>query len=165
MTYAELQVTSNFTFLRGASHPEELVAQAHGLGLAGLALTDRNSLAGVVRAHVEAKRLGLRLVVGCRLDLRCGTSLLCWPTDRDAYGRLSSLLTLGKLRAPKGKCDLTLDDVLAHEAGQVFALIPPEEASPDDAALAGLLGRLAERWGIRGDIHLALRRRYRGDDA
>ena len=67
--YAELQITSNFSFLRGASHPEELVVQAQALGLAGLALTDRNSLAGIVRAHQQAKETGLRFLVGCRLDL------------------------------------------------------------------------------------------------
>ena len=83
--YAELQITSNFGFLRGASHPEELVVQAQALGLAGLALTDRNSLAGIVRAHQQAKELGLRFLVGCRLDLVDGTSLLCWPTDQPAY--------------------------------------------------------------------------------
>src|SRR4051812_41820311 len=118
--YAELQITSNFSFLRGASHPEELVARAHELGLAGIAVTDRNSFAGLVRAHEEAKRRGIRLVVGCRLDLVDGSSLLCWPTDRQAYARLSSLLTHGKQLAAKGGCRLTLDDVLAHDEGQVF---------------------------------------------
>src|SRR3954453_10263649 len=97
--YAELQITSNFGFLRGASHPEELVVQAQSLGLAAIALTDRNSFAGIVRAHQQAKESGLRFLVGCRLDLVDGTSLLCWPTDRRAYARLSSLLTPRK-RAP-----------------------------------------------------------------
>src|SRR5215471_4070300 len=104
--YAELQVTSNFAFLRGASHPEELVVQAQALGLAGIAVTDRNSLAGVVRAHQQAKELGVRFLVGCRLDLACGTSLLCWPGDKAAYARLSSLLTHGKRRAAKAGCTL-----------------------------------------------------------
>ncbi|MCK9910834.1 PHP domain-containing protein, partial [Microbacteriaceae bacterium K1510] len=84
--YAELQVTTNFSFLRGASHGDELVAQAHALGLAALAVTDRNTLAGVVRAHIEAKRLGVKLIIGARLDLQDGPSLLCLPRDRQAYG-------------------------------------------------------------------------------
>src|SRR5262249_2140671 len=131
--YAELQVTTNFSFLRGASHPEELVVQAQSLGLAGLAVTDRNSLAGVVRAHQQAKELDSRFLAGCRLDLVAGISLLCWPSDKSAYARLSSLLTHGKLRAAKAGCTLTLDDVLAHDEGQVFALIPPDDP---DAAFA-----------------------------
>ena len=160
MRYAELQTTSNFGFLRGASHPEELVVQAQALGLAGLALTDRNSLAGVVRAHAQAKASGLRFLVGCRLDLVDGTSLLCWPTDKPAYARLSSLLTHGKRLAAKGGCTLTLDDVLAHGAGQVLALLPPETP---DAAFAELAVRLRQRW--RCDLYLALTHRHAGDDA
>ena len=80
--YAELQVTSNFSFLRGASHVEELFAQAKRLGLAALGIADRNSLAGIVRAHRCAEETGIRLAVGCRLDLRDGTALLVYPTDR-----------------------------------------------------------------------------------
>ena len=109
--YAELQVTTNFSFLRGASHGEELVAQAHALGLEALAVTDRNTLAGVVRAHLAAKELGLKLIVGARLDLQDAPSLLCLPRDRQAYGRLSRLLSLGQMRAKKGACTLYLDDV------------------------------------------------------
>ena len=157
--YAELQITSNFSFLRGASHPEELVVQAQALGLAGLALTDRNSFAGIVRAHQQAKETGLRFLVGCRLDLVCGTSLLCWPTDKPAYARLSSLLTHGKLRAAKAGCSLTLEDVLAHDEGQVFALLPPDTP---DAAFAELARRLRRRWR---QLYLVLSHRYAGDDA
>ena len=86
--YAELQTTTNFCFLRGASHPHELVAQAKALGLAAIGITDRNSLAGIVRAHLAARDIGLRLVVGCRLDFRDGSpSVLCYPTNRAAYAR------------------------------------------------------------------------------
>ena len=88
-SYAELQVTSNYSFLRGASHPDELVLQAAALGHTAIAITDRNSLAGVVRAHVAAKQHGTQLIVGTRLDLEDASSLLCFPTNRDAYGRLS----------------------------------------------------------------------------
>src|SRR5260370_18210611 len=93
--YAELQATSNFSFLRGGSHPEELAVTAASLGHAAFAVTDRNSLAGVVRAHKAAKEVGIRFVVGCPLDLRDGPSLLCFPTDPPAYCPLSPLLTLG----------------------------------------------------------------------
>src|SRR5258708_31093580 len=100
--YAELQITSNFSFLRGASHPEELAARAAALGHAAFAVTDRNSLAGIVRGHKAAKEAGIRFIPACRLDLRDGMSLLCFPTDRAAYGRLSRLLTAGKPPPPKG---------------------------------------------------------------
>ncbi len=83
MTYAELQVTSNFSFLRGASHPDELVMTAAALGHRAIAITDRNSLAGIVRAHHAAKEVGMRLVVGCRLDL-CATARACSPSPRTA---------------------------------------------------------------------------------
>ena len=128
--YAELQVSSNFSFLRGASHPAELVTTAAALGHAAIALTDRNSLAGIVRAHHAAQTAGIRLVVGVRLDLRDGTSLLAYPQDRAAYGRLTSLLTLGKRRAPKGECHLDYADVAAHGAGQILVVLPPEDPLP-----------------------------------
>ena len=89
--YAELQVTSNFTFLRGASHPHELVATAAALGQQAIAITDHNSLAGVVRAHTTAKSLSIKLLIGARLDFIDGPSLLCLPTNRVAYGQLAAL--------------------------------------------------------------------------
>ena len=76
MSYAELQVTTHFSFLRGASSAEELFATAAELGITALGVVDRNSLAGMVRGHEAAKATGVRLIVGCRLDLQCGTSLL-----------------------------------------------------------------------------------------
>ena len=123
--YAELQVTTNFSFLRGAAHPDELVVTAAALGHQAIAITDRNSLAGIVRAHHAAKGVGIRLVVGCRLDMRDGTSLLAYPMDRAAYGRLTRLLTLGKRRAPKGECHLDYADVAAHGEGQIVVVLPP----------------------------------------
>ncbi|MCB1511612.1 MAG: PHP domain-containing protein, partial [Hyphomicrobiaceae bacterium] len=126
-TYAELQVTTNFSFLRGGSHPHELVAQAKALGLAALAITDRNTLAGVVRAHLAAREVGLKLIVGARLDLVDAPSLLCLPTDRAAYGRLSRLLSLGQGRAEKGQCLLYLADVAAAAEGQIFIALPPDD--------------------------------------
>ena len=106
--YAELQVTSNYSFLRGASHVEELMAQAKFLGLPAIGITDRNTLAGVARAHQRATEAGIRLVVGCRLDLRDHLPVLVYPTDRAAYARLCRLLSIGKGRAGKGGCELRL---------------------------------------------------------
>ena len=86
--YAELQVTTHFSFLRGASSVEELFAEAASLGIGALGITDRHSLAGIVRAHEAAKVTGVRAVIGSRLDLIDGAALLVYPTDRAAYGRL-----------------------------------------------------------------------------
>ena len=96
--YVELQCTSHFSFLRGASSCEELFEQAAALGIEALAIVDRNSLAGIVRAHEAAKTTGVRLIVGCQLDLADGMSVLVYPTDRPAYARLCRLLSLGKKR-------------------------------------------------------------------
>src|SRR3954451_2576837 len=105
--YAELDVTTNFSFLRGASHPDELVFTAAMLGYRALAVTDVNSLAGVVRAHAAAKQVkGFHLLIGARLQLTDAPDLLVWATDRAAYGRLCRLLTLGKRRTEKGECSL-----------------------------------------------------------
>ncbi|HUB95378.1 MAG TPA: error-prone DNA polymerase [Stellaceae bacterium] len=157
--YAELDVTSNFSFLRGASHAEELVAEAKALGHAAIAIADRNSLAGVVRAWRAAQEHGLRLVVGCRLVLADGASLLCFPTDRAAYGRLCRLLTLGKRRAEKGDCRLVYGDVAAAGAGQILVALPPEEMSAD---FPRFLARLAA--DFPGASYLAAHHLYRGDD-
>ena len=155
--YAELAVTTNFSFLRGASHAAELVAQAKGLGLAAIGVADRNTLAGVVRAHLAAREAGLRLLIGARLVTTDGFELICYPTDRDAYGRLSRLLSDGKLRAPKGECHITLDDILAHAEGQVFIAIPP---SKPDEAFRQRLERLQAPWA--GRLYLAARFAFSG---
>ena len=157
--YAELQVTSNFSFLRGASHPEELVERAAELGYHALAVTDRNSLAGIVRAHAAARKSGLRLVVGARLDLEDGPSLLVYPGDRAAYARLATLLTLGKRRAKKGECRLTLADFLAHAEGQLATALSPEQPGEDfERSLGTLKAALGDR------LYLAAQHLYRGDD-
>jgi error-prone DNA polymerase len=158
--YVELQVASNFSFLMGASHPEELVERAAALGHGAMAITDRNSLAGVVRAHVAAKEAGLRLIIGARLELQDGAGLLAFPTDRAAYGRLSRLVTLGRRRAPKGECYLALEDLLEHGAGQIIVALPPDKP---DAAFAGRLRKLADHFP--GSCYLAAHHLYRGDDA
>lgn len=151
--YAELQTSSNFSFLRGASHPEELVEQAHALGLAAISITDRNSFAGLVRGHVKAKELGMRFIPGCRLDFLGGLSLLVWPIDKPAYSRLSTLLTLGKRRAEKGQCRLTLDDLAGYHEGLILAAIDPDD---------GDLAHLAECYHDR--LYLVASPLYRGDD-
>ena len=168
--YAELEVTTNYSFLRGGSHPDELVLAAKALGHAAIGVADRNSLAGVVRAHVAAKTADLRLVVGARLVPGDGPEVLCFPTDRAAYGRLCRLLTLGKRRAAKGACDFTLDELLAHAEGQILVALPPEptrvawpHAAYPDAAFRQALGRLVE--ARPGACYLAARQLYRGDDA
>ncbi len=153
--YAELQVTTHFSFLRGASSCDELFAQAKILGIDALGIADRNSLAGIVQAYKAAKDHGIRLVVGCRLDLRDGTSLLVYPTDRAAWSRLCRLLSLGKSRAGKGKCDLDWADVEAWNEGLIAVLVPDMA----DDACAFNLRRLKATFGDRAYMALTLRRR------
>src|SRR5919198_166987 len=150
MHYCELQVTTNFSFLQGGSHPDELVVAAHALGYSALAITDHNSLAGVVRAHHAAKQAGIRLVVGARLDFRSEPSVLCYPTDRAAYGRLVKLITLGRRRAPKGECHLDLADLIEAAEGQVLIALPPADL---DETFTNTLTRLKR--AAPGHIYLA----------
>jgi error-prone DNA polymerase len=150
--FAELGARSNFSLLDGASHPEELVETAAALGLAGLAVCDANSLAGVVRAHVAAKRAGLRFAVGARVVADDGAEYLVWVADRAAYGRLTRLLSLGRTRAPKAEgCRLSRAELLAHAegGGWAVALVPPRPPALPDAAFAARLRADAE--ALRGD--------------
>ncbi|WP_323009804.1 error-prone DNA polymerase [Paracoccus sp. (in: a-proteobacteria)] len=153
--YAELQVTSQFSFLRGASSVEELFATAAAMGIEALAVVDRNSVAGIVRAHEAAKATGVRLIVGCRLDLACGMSVLVYPTARAAWSRLCRLLTLGKGRAGKGGCHLEWADLVAYGEGMIAVLVP--DLADEDCALR--LRRLREAFGDRAYLALTLRRR------
>jgi len=165
MSYTELQVTTNFSFLRGGSHPEELVEQAAAYGYDAIAITDRNTLAGIVRAHVAAKSKNIRILPACRLDLLDGPSLLAYPTDTDAYGRLSALLTTGNLRAEKGQCHLYKSDVYGQAKGLKFIVIPPSELSTSfefDVKFLESLGAYREALG--NQVYLAASRSYRGDD-
>jgi DNA polymerase III alpha subunit len=120
--YAELHCKTNFSFLEGASHPDELVVRAKELGYAALAVTDRESLAGVVRAHTAAKEAGLKLIIGAEIYPVDAPPAVLWATDRRSYGRLSRLLTIGRRRAEKGKCQLTFADVAAHADGLIAAV-------------------------------------------
>jgi len=161
-SYAELQVTTNFSFLRGASHADELAMTAASLGISAIGVTDRNTLSGVVRMHGAAKRLGLRAVIGSRLDFMDGTpSLLVYPIDRPAYGRLARLLTTGQRRAEKGQCHLTFGDLEAFAEGQMVIALPPA-SQEDEALFAAQLERL--RGPFKKRLHMALTYRYAGDD-
>jgi DNA-directed DNA polymerase III PolC len=156
MRYLEFAVASNFSFLRGASHPEELMVQAAQLGLAGLGLCDRNTLAGVVRAHLAKREQNLVLAYhpGARLVFADGTpDILAYPRNRAGWGRLTRLLTLGNLRAEKGGCILHLDDLLAHSYG--LELI----------AMSGTTTLLTRLCAIApGRVRLAASMLYRGRD-
>ena len=149
--YVELQVTTNFSFLRGASHIEELCTQATMFNMPALGIADRNSLAGIVRAHRLAKDAGIRPIVGCRLDLNDGLGVLVYPTDRASYARLCRLLTVGKQRAGKGACDLAWDDLAAAGAGLIAILCTPP--TPQD------LRRLKADFADRAYVALTLHRR------
>jgi error-prone DNA polymerase len=155
--YAELQCASHFSFLRGASSCDELFATAAELGLDALAITDRGSLAGIVRAHEAAKTTGVRVIVGCRLDLADGAAVLVYPTDRAAYGRLCRLLSLGKARGGKGACVLSWNDVAAYARGLIGVLVPDAA----DTACAAYLRRMADIFGDDAHLALSLRRRPR----
>jgi error-prone DNA polymerase len=132
--YAELAVTTNFSFLRGASHPQEMVARADELGLAAIGIADRNSFAGVVRAYDEARKRNIKLLVGTRLVTGDGFEVLAYPTDRTAYGRLCRLITTGNLKAKKGECTLTFEQILSAGEGQIFIVIPPQQFPGRSAA-------------------------------
>ena len=129
--YAELHCLSNFSFLRGASHPEELVRRASALGYAGLAITDECSLAGIVRAHVTAKDLGLPLIIGSEIALIDGPRVVLLATNREGYGRLSSLITLGRRRERKGRYSLSIADLQDGITGCLAILCPDESIAAD----------------------------------
>jgi error-prone DNA polymerase len=148
--YAELHCLTNFSFLRGASHPEELVARAAALGYAALAVTDECSVAGVVRAHLAAKEHGLKLIVGTELQLADGPELVLLATSRTGYGNLSELVTRGRRSARKGAYRLTRADLDAGLAECLALLVPPLSPSPQDAAW------LAERFPGHAWIALEL---------
>ena len=173
MAYAELQVSTHFCFLRGVSSCEELFATASVMGMPALGVTDRNSVAGIMRATVAAEESSaqgppVRLVTGCRLDLVTGASLLVWPQDLAAWSRLTRLLTVGKARArpqhgEKGRCFLHWEDVAEHAAGLVAALVPGTDGADEGELrwMADLFGR--DSGDARG--HVCLTQRRRPDDA
>ncbi|MFB9150812.1 error-prone DNA polymerase [Roseovarius ramblicola] len=187
--FAELSATSNFTFLTGAAHPEEYMERAASLGLAGVAVADANSVAGIVRAHARAREIARqvrerqaleasegrhgppaprpapppawantpRLIPAARLVLRDGLTLTALPGDRRGWARLCRLLTLGRRRAAKGGCDLTLADVL-EGAGGLYLILHPESAPGWQRQARRLRDRLGDR------LHLLLNPHYDGRD-
>lgn len=166
MSYTELQVTTNFTFLMGGSHPEEIVDQAFALGYKEIAITDRNTLAGIVRAHTAAKAKGIRIIPACRLDLLDGISLLAYPTCKDAYTRLSGLLTTGNLSAEKGQCHLYKKDIYEYAAGIKFIAIPPDALNAAFNFDPYFKSTLEEYRQVLGaDLYLGAIRTYQGDDS
>jgi DNA polymerase III alpha subunit/intein/homing endonuclease len=192
--YAELHCLSNFTFLRGASHPHELVEQADALGYGALAITDECSVAGVVRAHMVAKNRPLKLIVGAEFRLTCGLKLVALASDRHGYGRLCRLITRGRRAADKGQYALTRADLEAVNPGQCFLLwLPAARPRPEellwlcerfpgrvriavellrdgaDGTRLATLERIGARYGIpltaSGDVHMHVRARRRLQDA
>jgi error-prone DNA polymerase len=155
--FVELGVTSPFSFLRGASDAIELVLTALGQGYDAIGIADRNTLAGVVRMHSAAKEAGLRPLIGCRLDLTDAPSLLAYPIDRQGYGRLSRLLSLGKMRADKGECELSLSDVAVHQDGIALIAWPGDDLALFEDELPHLctaltsLRNVAASWLYRGN--------------
>jgi error-prone DNA polymerase len=158
-TYVELGVASPFSFLRGASDSIELVLRAFELDMDAIGIADRNTLAGVVRMHSACKGAGLKPLIGCRLDLTDASSLLAYPIDREGYARLSRLLSLGKMRAEKGECELTLDDVAAHRDGIALIAWPTDDLDAFEAELPRLRDALPS---LR---HVAASWLYRGNDS
>ncbi|MCE7064586.1 error-prone DNA polymerase [Dyadobacter sp. CY326] len=165
MIYTELQVTTNFSFLRGGSHPEELVLQALKYRYKKIAITDRNTLAGIVRAHAAAKGKDIKIIPACRLDLLDGPSLLAYPTTQQAYSQLSALLTLGNLRTEKGKCDLYRADVFKYAKGMKLVVVPPASLNSNFDFELDFKNALREyKWALGKDIYIAAARSYQGDD-
>ncbi len=190
--YAELHCLSNFTFLRGASHPEELVARAAALGYSALALTDECSLAGIVRAHVAAKEAGLKLIAGTEVLLEDGMKAVLLATDRRSYGAVSSLIAVGRRRGKKGAYSLSRTDLESISGHGVLALLagnPEEEQArwvaerfpgrawiavelhcgSGDSSKLNFLNNLSDRCGLplvaSGDVHMHVRSRRRLQDA
>jgi error-prone DNA polymerase len=188
--YAELHCLSNFSFLRGASHAEELVGRAAGLGYSALAVTDECSLAGIVRAHVAAREKNFKLIVGSEFRLRDGLRLVLLAPDRKAYGALSSLISTGRRNAKKGVYSLSREDLQAHLDDGLLALLLSESepdalriaewfpgrgwlaaelhSGPDDSGRLKRLEKISRRTGLplvaAGDVHMHVRSRRRLQD-
>ncbi|MCA9043972.1 MAG: PHP domain-containing protein, partial [Planctomycetaceae bacterium] len=156
MRYAELHCLSNFSFLQGASHPEELATQAAELGYAAIAITDQNSVAGVVRAHAAAKDAGLKLLIGAEMTPQDAPPVVLWATNRNGYGELCHLITKGRRRAPKGDCQLTFDDIAQHDTDLLAGVLPPVYAEQIDVA------RLHQYRELFGDRCYLLAELFRG---
>ncbi|MGE7775915.1 error-prone DNA polymerase [Chitinophaga sp. NPDC101104] len=165
MAYTELQVTSNFSFLQGASHPDELVEESAILKYSALAITDHNTMAGIVRAHTAAKAFGIRLIVGCRLNLTDGPGLLAFPTDAAAYGNISTLLSTGNMRAEKGRCDISRSDLAQYAKGSRFIVIPPATLNRSFNFEPDFERQMGDYHDLLGNqLYIAASHGYMGDD-
>ncbi len=165
MPYTELQVTSNFTFLRGASHPEEIIEQAAALGYKQIAITDCNTFAGIVRAHVQAKKSNIQLIVGCHIQLQDGPSLLAYPTSKNGYSNICALLTLGNMRTTKGLCDLYKKDAYEYLTDVVLIALAPQTLNQQfELPLSFTQDLLAYKLNFKAPLYLAMQRRYHGND-
>jgi error-prone DNA polymerase len=154
--YAELHCKSNFSFLEGASHADELVRRAAELEYTALAITDKSSLAGIVRAHIAAKEVGLKLIVGAEITLADSLDVVLWAPDRAAYARLSRLITSGRRRAEKGQCQLAWEDLVAYQQGLLAGVLPPPSSVHlSDAArqLRAYRELLGDRGYLLAEIH------------
>ena len=162
--FVELGVLSCFSFLRGASDAVDLASKAWALGYDAIGIADVNTLAGVVRLYLEATRAGLRPLIGCRLELVCGAQFLAYPVDRDAYGRLSTLLSKGKRGRPDGSwqdkavTEMTLADLAAHQEGLQMIVLPPANLDHFARDLPRYIHALPQM------RHIAAAYLYRGDD-
>ncbi len=163
--YKELQVTSNFSFLRGASHPEELVEQAAAYGYGAIALTDHNSLAGIVRAHVAAKKHGMRLIPACRINLKDAPAVMVYPTNIADYAQLCNLLTTGNLRTEKGKCELFKEDLYRYVKDSRCVVVPPATLDARFDFPDSFVTDLKElRSVLKDNLYIAATRYYNGHD-
>ena len=166
MSYTELQITTNFSFLRGGSHPEEIVEQAIALGYKEVAITDRNTLAGIVRAHIAAKEKDIRIIPACRLDLLDGASLLAYPTNKDAYARLSALLSEGNLRTEKGQCHLYKADIFRYAGGIKFVVVPPSSLNLNYEFEVSFISELWQyKLALGSDLYIGAIRSYQAYDS
>ena len=161
MSYIPLWCKSNFSFLEGASHPDELVEEAHRLGLSALALTDRDGIYGVVRAHVKARELGLHLIVGSQVTVDDGSVIVLLAQDRNGYASLCRLLTAGHLRSPKGESAVTWDEVCQHTAGLLALWGGDRSLLVGGAEPGDIAGKLRDAFG---DSLYAMVTRHRRDE-
>jgi error-prone DNA polymerase len=157
--YAELHCLTNFSFLRGASHPEELVERAKASGYSALAITDECSFSGLVRAHVAAKSAALPLVIGTEVTLADGVKLVLLATDRRSYGNLSQLITRGRRSALKGSYALGRDDVAAFAEGLLALWVPADPPrrweSSDEATALGATALRTAQCSLLGRRHVS----------
>ena len=169
--YTELSVISNFSFLEGGSHPEELVETAISLGYQTISLADKHTLSGVVRFHIAAKNLGIKGIIGSRIETEDGVDLICFPTNTSAYSRLTRLLSIGKRRTKKSRCKLWFKDIIEHALDQILIVLPPRFYSnprllEKNREVEAKFSRNLTEWRslFPGSLYLGASVIYKGDD-